>query len=51
MAKKHTVSFIAKKKVSVPAKIKFETKAGPVAFKGHKTVKKAVKVSFKAKDK
>ena len=50
MAKKHLVSFIAEKKVSVPTKVSFQTESGSkVAFKAHKTVKKPVRVSFKPK--
>jgi hypothetical protein len=51
MAQKHRVTFKAKKKVSVPAKISFKTKTGPVKFAGHKTVKKTKRVSFMAKGK
>ena len=52
MANKHRVSFVAKKKVSVPTKVRFETKSGdPVAFAAHKTVKKPVRVRFVAEDK
>ena len=51
MAKKHRVSFVAEKKVSVPKKVQFETKSGdPVAFAAHKTVKKPVRVRFMATD-
>ena len=51
MAKKHTVKFVAKKKVSVPVKVDFETKKGEVAFSAHKTVEKRVPVKFKARNK
>ena len=52
MAKTHKVSFKAKKKVSVPVKVGFETKSGnDVSFSAHKTVKKKVPVSFRAKNK
>jgi len=52
MTKKHTVSFKAKRKVSVPVKVDFETKSGnEVSFPAHKTVKKKVPVSFRAKNK
>lgn len=50
MARKHHVSFVAEKKVSVPTKVSFRTEDGTkVAFKAHKTVKKPVRVSFDAK--
>jgi hypothetical protein len=52
MAKTHKVSFKAKKDVSVPVKVGFETKSGSdVSFSAHKTVKKKVPVSFRAKNK
>jgi hypothetical protein len=52
MTKKHTVSFKAKRKVSVPVKVDFETKSGnEVSFPAHKTVKKKVPVSFRGKNK
>jgi hypothetical protein len=50
MAKTHKVSFTAKKKVSAPVKVDFQTKTGAVKFKAHKTVKKPVRVSFRAKN-
>jgi hypothetical protein len=47
--KKHTVKFVAKKKVEVPVEVKFKTKDGKkVNFPGHKPVLKKVKVEFKA---
>jgi hypothetical protein len=50
--KKHTVKFVAKKKVEVPVEVKFKTKTGKkVDFDGHKVIKKNVKVQFKAADK
>lgn len=53
MAKKGTkkVSFTAKKKVSKPVTVKFDTKSGPVSFKATKKVTKPEKVSFYAKKK
>ena len=52
MNKKHTVSFKASKKVSVPVKVGFETKSGAeVSFSAHKNVKKKVPVRFQAKGK
>jgi hypothetical protein len=51
MLKKHTVSFKAKKDVSVPVKVGFKTGAGEkVSFPAHKTIKKEVTVRFRAKD-
>jgi len=52
MSSKHTVSFKASKKVSVPVKVGFETKSGDeVSFSAHKTVKKKKLVRFRAKNK
>ncbi len=51
MTKRHTVEFKAKKPVSVPKRVKFETDAGKkVSFPAHKTVEKKVKVKFRAKN-
>ena len=51
-SKTRHVRFKAKKKVSVPVKVGFKTGEGKkVAFKAHKTVKKKVPVSFRAKRK
>jgi hypothetical protein len=48
--KMRLVSFMARKNVSVPTKVKFNTKDGEkVSFRAHKTVKKKVPVSFWAK--
>ena len=52
LATTRRISFKAKKKVSVPVKVGFKTKAGnKVSFRAHKTVKKRVPVSFRAKKK
>ncbi|MBV9992772.1 MAG: hypothetical protein JOZ72_15940 [Alphaproteobacteria bacterium] len=52
LATTHRVSFKARKKVKVPAKVDFTTKDGrTVRFKARKTVKKRVPVSFRAKNK
>jgi hypothetical protein len=52
LATTHPVRFKARKKVKVPAKVAFTTKAGEkVKFKARKTVKKRVPVSFRAKNK
>jgi len=46
---KHEVKFVAKKKVSVPARVEFHTKDGKeVEFNAHKKVKKPVEVDFMA---
>ncbi len=51
MAKKHTVTFKAKKPVSVPVRVNFKTDDGKkVSFPAHKTVEKKVTVKFWAKD-
>ena len=51
MARKK-VSFVAKKSVTKPVKVKFKTTSGKkVAFKATKSVTKKVKVSFLAKKK
>jgi hypothetical protein len=51
MAKKHTVELRAKKPVSVPVRVKFQTDGGKKAsFPAHKTTKKKVTVKFWAKD-
>jgi hypothetical protein len=51
-SKTRQVRFTAKKKKKVPVKVGFKTAAGrKVAFKAHKTVKKKVPVSFRAKRK
>lgn len=50
--RKGKVSFIAKKKVIKPAKVKFYTRKGEkVSFTAKKVVKKAVKVEFYARKK
>ncbi len=50
--RKQKVSFIAKKKVSKPVKVKFYTKAGKtVSFTAKKKVTKPVRVKFYAKKK
>jgi hypothetical protein len=54
MSKKSTtkskqVSFTAKKTVSKPTVVSFNTKQGRVSFTANKRVQKPVKVSFKAK--
>ncbi len=52
MSKKHRVSFVAEKKISVPVDVAFKTKGGEkVAFAGHKKVTKPVRVTFRAKTK
>lgn len=51
MARTHRVSFTARKKASVPAKVKFKTKTGQkVSFAAHRTVKKPTRVTFRAKN-
>jgi hypothetical protein len=51
-SKTRRVKFMAKKPVSVPVKVGFKTGDGKkVAFSAHKTVKKKVPVSFRAKRK
>ena len=51
MAKKR-ISFVAKKSVTKPVKVKFKTKTGKkVSFKATKLVTKKVKVKFLAKKK
>lgn len=51
-SRRKTVSFIAKKKVSKPVKVKFYTKTGEkVSFAAKKKVTKPVKVEFYAKKK
>jgi hypothetical protein len=46
MAKKTKVSFVAKKTISKPVKVRFETRDGLVSFKAKKKISKPVRVSF-----
>jgi hypothetical protein len=47
---KKTVEFEAHKKVKVPVKVKFRTKAGePVNFKARRPVERKVHIKFRAK--
>ena len=48
---KHTVSFIAHKKVVEPVRVAFPTKEGFVSFGAHKKVSEPVLVRFQAKNK
>jgi hypothetical protein len=51
-SRRKTVSFIAKKKVSKPVRVKFKTKTGKkVSFVATKKVTKPVRVKFSAKKK
>lgn len=51
MLKKHTVDFIAHKKVKEPVEVSFQSKNGPVSFEATKKVLEEVEVNFKAKNK
>jgi hypothetical protein len=46
MAAKKKVSFVAKKVVSKPVKVRFQTREGLVSFKAIKKISKPVKVTF-----
>lgn len=51
-SRRRTVSFIAKKKVSKPVRVKFSTKKGEtVSFTATKKVTKPVRVRFSVKKK
>lgn len=50
MTKNRTVEFKAKKSVSIPVRVKFETDdSKKVSFPAHKTVRKKVTVRFRTK--
>ncbi len=51
-SKRKTVSFIAKKKVSKPVRVRFKTKTGKiVSFTAKKKVTKPVRIKFSVKKK
>lgn len=51
-SRRRTVSFIAKKKISKPVRVKFKTKKGKtISFTATKKVTKPVRVKFSVKKK